>query len=113
MASKIYVKKVQHTDKFLKTWEAIDRSIAKIVSEASYGDFKDDSSRTTRQKINTSIIEINRKLREVDQMITHASKLKLESGADQSVFWKGTLKNFQKIDERLLKLSTKIREINT
>jgi hypothetical protein len=52
-------------------------------------------------------------LREVEQMINHAGKLKMESGADQTVFWKGTLGNFQKIKERLNRLSNKIVEMNS
>ena len=81
------------------------------LNELSYSDFRNDDSLSERQKINTNILEIGKKLREVEQMVNHASKLKLESGADQSVFWKGTISKFTKINERLLRLSSKIREI--
>jgi hypothetical protein len=83
------------------------------LAEISYKDYKNDQNRSERQKINDNIKLINSKLREVEQMINHAGKLKMESGADQTVFWKGTLGNFQKIKERLNRLSNKIVEMNS
>ena len=83
------------------------------LNELNYNDYKQDNTRTERQKINSNIIEINKKLREVEVMLNHASKLKLETGSNQTVFWKGTLGNFLKIKERLTRLSNKITEINS
>jgi len=103
-----YTEPINLTDRFFKQ---ID-DIYTRVSEINYKDFKRDDSKTERTKINEHIIQINAKLREVEQMINHASRLKVESGADQTVFWKGTLRNFTKINERLLRLSNKIREMN-
>lgn len=85
----------------------------KNISELAYPDFKSDDTKTDRQKINLNIKEINRKLSEVEQMITHAGKLKMETGADNTVFWKGTVERFSKINEKLLRLSNKIREMNS
>lgn len=102
---------VPETDLFFKKMEESLLKIQKIT-ELNYKDYKNDDSRTERQKINSNILEINKKLREVEQMIGHASKLKLETGADQSVFWKGTLGNFLKIKERLNRLSNKIVEMS-
>lgn len=98
-------------DEDAKTEQWVKR-IEILAQEANYNDFKNDPNTNPKQKINSHILEINKRLREVEQMITHASKLKTETGADQSVFWKGTLGSFKKIDERLLRLSSKIRELN-
>lgn len=87
--------------------------IKTMLNEVRYKDFKEDSSLSTKQKINTSISEINKKLREVEVMIGHASKLKGETNSDQSIFWRSTTSKFQRIGERLLKVANKIREINT
>lgn len=112
-----YSKKVPKTDFYKKMAESIDRIDRqvnkKIVSELNYNDYKSDQSNTERQKINLNIKEINRQLMEVERMITHAYKLKTESGADNGVFWKGTLGRFQKINEKLLRISGKIREMNS
>lgn len=107
-----YVIKSKDTDKFFKALgEMYDREVNKI-NELSYDQFRHDDSKTDRQKINLNIKEINRMLSEVERMITHASKLKTENGADSGVFWKGTVDRFTKINEKLLRLSTKIREMN-
>ncbi len=83
------------------------------IREATYSDFKGDSSMSEKQKINNSILEINRMLIEMERRINHASKLKKETGADQTVYWKNTTTKFQKIGERLNRISNKLREINT
>lgn len=85
----------------------------RTILEVNYKDFKLDNSKTDKQKINDNIDNINKMLTNVEQMINHASKLKNESGADQTIFWKGTLSKFQRIDQKLNRLSTKIREFNT
>lgn len=103
------VKKV-HDDSYS---EPVEEMYERAITEINYKDFKNDSSTTQRQKINNNILEINKMLKEVERMVTHASKLKLESGADQGIFWKGTLGKFQNIDQRLNRLSNKIREFNT
>ncbi len=87
--------------------------IYKTINETKYADYRNDESTSTKQKINNNISEINKKLREVEIMITHASKLKGETNSDQTVFWKSTTTKFQRIGERLLKVASKIREINT
>lgn len=104
-----YSKKVDSTDRFYKK---IEESINRI-DEASYSDFRNDNTKSERQKINGNIIEINRKLREVEQMIGHASKLKLETGQGSDIYWKATGRSFLKIKERLVRLTSKIVEISS
>lgn len=101
------------TESFYSKMDNIYNRIQTKITELNYNDYKGDQTKTERQKINSNIIEINRKLREVEVMLNHASKLKLETGSDQTVFWKGTLGNFLKIKERLNRLSTKITEMNS
>lgn len=108
-----YTQSVNPTERFYRKWEVVFNDLQNSLNEVSYKDYKSDSTRNERQKINGHIIEINKKLREVEQMINHASKLKLETGSDQTVFWKGTLGNFLKIKERLNRLSNKITEFNS
>lgn len=100
-----YSEPVHPTERFFKKIES-------VIREVNYNDYKNDGSQTERQKINSNIIEINKKLREVEQMISHAHKLKNESGHDNGVFWKRTAGSFIKIKERLNRLSTKIIEFS-
>lgn len=99
-----YSKNIEDEHRFFKKFE-------QKINEIAYNDFKNDDSRNEKQKINANIIEMNKKLREVEQMINHASRLKLETGQDQSVFWKGTINSFVKIKERLNRLTNKLVEI--
>lgn len=82
------------------------------VNEARYSDYKNDESMSSTKKINTSIKEVNRRLYEIDRMVTHAMKLKTETGLDSDVFWKSTRGKFAKISERMLKIGNKLREFN-
>ena len=93
--------------------DKVEEMLDRIMLEINYNEFRKDDSKSNRQKINTNIKHINSMLREVEQLITHAAKLKTESGANHSVFWKGTSSQFLKIRERLNRLNSKILEINT
>lgn len=118
-----YSEDVEETDLFFKKFESIQNRInakvealnknhGNIIKEVNYKDYKNDDSKTERQKINSNILEINKKLREVEQMVNHAKRLKVETGAGSDVFWKGTISSFLKIKERLNRLSNKIVEMN-
>ena len=81
------------------------------VNEVAYKDWVSDESSTSKQKINKEISEVSKKLFEIDRMITRATKLKTEIGSE-NIFWKDTYSKFNKINERLLKISSKLREFN-
>lgn len=111
-----YSEPVEDTDRFYKKIEDIYCKISDKVqslNEARYGDYAADDTQTHRQKINNHVLEINKKLREVEQMVNHASRLKSESGSNQGVFWKKTVGSFVKIKERLNRLSSKIVEMGS
>jgi hypothetical protein len=82
------------------------------ILEVAYKDWASDDSLSNKQKINKEISEVSKKLFEIDRMITRTSKFKNEIGADSTIFWKETCSKFNKINERLLKISSKLREFN-
>lgn len=84
-----------------------------LLNEISYQNYRSDETVSPKQKINQTIKEINSKLSEVEKMIGHSQKFKNEIGADNGVFYKDTIARFQKISERLLRISAKIREYNS
>jgi uncharacterized protein YukE len=85
--------------------------LANILTEANYKEFKSDDSSSHKQKINSNIQEVNRLLLQVEQLVNHASKLKTETSADQSIFYKNTFKRFHQVSERMNRLQSKIREL--
>ena len=80
------------------------------LHEISYRDFKMDESRSTVKKVNESIIEISRKLREIKSLLSHSHKLKTESNLDDSIHWKKTNEALLKISDRMTEVAGKFRE---
>lgn len=107
---------VDEAVKFLKrigyTAQEINKLAGETITEAKYSDWANDTTSTPKEKINKSIQEVNRKLYEIETMVNRVMKLKIESGLDQGAYWKQTLGRFNKISERLLRVSTKLRELN-
>lgn len=95
--------------------EIFDRIGAQIdsLSEIKYTDYAGDETTTASKKINKSIAEVNRRLHEIDRLVSHAMRLKSESGLNQDVFWESTKSKFSKISERMLQIGNKLREFNT
>lgn len=88
------------------------KKIGRMISEISYKDFKSDPNSTMKQKLNNNIKEIYKAIGNAEKMINHASKLKTEIGADQTMFFKETFRRFGQIAERMNRLQTKLREFS-
>ena len=73
-----------------KTDESVFVKAAKMMmlDEASYKEYKRDDSASSKQKVNKSIREINRKLYEIERILAQNIKLKTEDGVDKSKYWK-------------------------
>ncbi len=89
------------------------------LHEVNYREFKNDESRSTVKKVNESVLEINRKIREINSLISHSHRLKLESNLDDSIHWKKTNEALLKISKRMseaannLKKFANLREIES
>lgn len=81
------------------------------LTEVSYKSYKTDETKSTNQKINHSIKEINRAIYEIERVVGHASKLKTEMNVDQRSLWGSSHSRLRKIGERLNRISKKINEL--
>ena len=81
------------------------------LDEVSYRDFKNDETRTSKQKIGDCIREINSALYNIERTIKRANKLKTETGVEPSQYWSSTHKRINKISERMLKVARVLREM--
>lgn len=81
------------------------------LTEASYKSYKSDKSRTTNEKINYSIKELNQALMQVERAVNHASRLKTEMAVDQRSLWRSSHNRLVKIGERLNRIGKKINEL--
>jgi len=82
------------------------------LNEVSYRDYKKDPTSTPQQKVNRGIQEVNRMLAEMEKIVHNNVRLKQEMGVDSSHFWKATGRRFAKINERMTRISNRLRELS-
>ena len=83
-----------------------------IEEAVSYREYKKDESTTPSQKVNKSIMEVNKMLAEIERVVAHNLKLKNESGVNSGQFWKSTGARFSKINERIVRISNRLKELS-
>ena len=93
---------------FLERWE---RGIEDAINELNYRQYRKDEMGSPQLKINKAIKEINRKIYEVEHLVSQNIKLKTEMGVSSNAYWKKTRNNFSKISERLNRISYKIKQL--
>lgn len=81
------------------------------VNENRWLALKQDES-TAQSKIGRGISNINKQLKEMERFLNWYGKIKNESGVDNKSYWKRTNNHIYSIQERLLKLDQKIRQIS-
>ena len=91
---------------FANTMNKLD---PQMVSELRFTDFVKDPNNTARQKINKNIKSMDKKLREIIQLVDHSIKLKKTQKHDDKLYWKPTIQRFGKIDSRIKELQAKLR----
>lgn len=91
--------------------ESIYKQAMNVINEGTYNEFRKDETRTSNRKINDSIKNINRIMYEVERVVEHASKLKIEMAVDQRTLWRESRSRLVKIAERINRISKKINEL--
>jgi hypothetical protein len=112
------MKRVKKTNKIFKPMES-KSSYKKMMSEmygvneaVSYRQYKKDESASPSQKVNKGIMEVNRMLAEIEKVVHNNLRLKNETGVDSSSFWKQTSSRINKINERIVRISNKLKELS-
>jgi hypothetical protein len=82
-----------------------------VVNENRWLDLKNEES-TAQAKIGRGISNINKQLKEMERFLNWYGKIKNESGVNNKTYWKRTNSHIYSIQERLLKLDQKIRQIS-
>ena len=92
----------------------MDESVYKqVMSEINYRDYKKDDTMSAKQKVNTSIKEVNRKLYEIERIIHQNNRLKTEMGITSENYWKSTRAKFGKISERMVRVGHAMRNLGS
>ena len=97
-------KKVKQESMFMK--------MSKQLHEVSYRDFKKDPTSTPQQKVNRGIMEVNKMLAEMEKIVHNNLRLKTEMGVQSNHFWQTTGKRFLKINERIVRIANKLKELS-
>jgi hypothetical protein len=104
------ISKEQYANSFTKS-ESVYKMAMKALHEASYKEYRGDKTKTTSEKINTSIKELNQSLLRVERAVGHALRLKTEMAVDQRTLWRSSHSRLVKIGERLNRIGKKINEL--
>ena len=103
-AEKLGYKKVKQESTFMK--------MSRLMNEVSYRDYKKDPTSTPQQKVNRGIMEVNKMLGQMEKIVNNNLRLKTEMGVQSNHFWKATGKRFSKINERMVRIANRLKELS-
>ena len=90
--------------------EAMELRLEKLIE--GYREYATSNPKMSAEtKVNETIIEVSRKLREIEESVRNASRLKEESGVTREGYKKTTNKALGTISERLVKISERVRNL--
>ena len=81
------------------------------ITEGRYHEFRNDDTKTPKQKIGMAMRETRDSLTELERIVKMNVKLKTELNIDSRSYWKNTHKALSKISERLVKLANKVGQL--
>ena len=88
------------------------RKTESVVNEGRYHAWRNDDSKTPKQKIGMAMRETRDNLTELERMVNYNVKLKNELKVDSRDYWKNTHKALSKISERLVRLANKVGQLH-
>lgn len=86
-------------------------TIAKKIDEATYREFRNDKTRTPRQKIGHSIKKMNGMLYRMEIMIRQSKKLKNEIGVSPEQYWGSTHRKLERVTRRMINVAKALQEL--
>tara|TARA_R100001443_G_scaffold74150_1_gene81955 strand:- start:1884 stop:2390 length:507 start_codon:yes stop_codon:yes gene_type:complete len=105
---------VKKSNKHTKNESSYKRMMNQMIglNETSYRDYKKDPTSTPQQKVNRGIMEVNKMLGAMERIVNNNLRLKTEMGVQSNHFWKSTGKRFSKINERMLRIANRLKELS-
>jgi hypothetical protein len=73
--------------------------------------FRDHPDYSPEQKVGVTIREVNKLLTEIEKLLRVSSRFKAEANVTTDAFWKTTNRYLSKIDEKIFRISRKVKEI--
>ena len=100
-----------HSVKLESTYKRMIKTMSGL-NEISYREYKKDPTSTPQQKVNRGIMEVNKMLGEIEKIVNNNLRLKTETGVQSGHFWKTTGRRFAKINERMLRVANRLKELS-
>lgn len=96
--------------KTLQVEDVLERKYEQLIE--GYRDFvTGDKNTSPERKVKKTIQEIAKKLHEIETMVNYNTRLKTEAGVTSSTYGSSTTKALQKISEKLIKISERVRSL--
>lgn len=84
-----------------------------LLNEISYRRFNENVSKITpERKITRALQEVNKRIKEIEQVIEYSSRLKTENTIKKESFWEAKTEQLNALSERLNELSGKIKTLS-
>ena len=94
----------------LKSEDILENQYLKLIE--GYRAFaNNDPTMSPEKKVKTTMKEIAKKLQDLETLVNHKSQLKMESGVTSSAYGPSEHKALNKISERLIKISERVRSL--
>ena len=106
-----YKKSKETNMNFESTYKKMMKKLSGI-NEASYREYKKDPTSTPQQKVNRGIMEVNKMLGQMERIVNNNLRLKTEMGVQSNHFWKSTGNRFAKINERIVRIANRLKELS-
>ena len=100
-----------HAFKDKEKEEELNLSDGMSVVKENYYQWKNDNDLSTKQKLGHAMREIRDRMTEIEKLVQYNVKLKKEMKFESNNYWKNTTKALNKISEKLVRLSTKIKDL--
>tara|TARA_R110000824_G_scaffold107472_2_gene253778 strand:+ start:1257 stop:1835 length:579 start_codon:yes stop_codon:yes gene_type:complete len=109
-SKKIYDKRKKKT-KWASVSEAMDKKYESLIESYSKFSMGNTSKSSPSKTVNETIRQVSKRLQEIETLINYTGRLKKESGMTRAEYGKSTFTALNKISERLLKISERIRSL--
>ena len=110
VTGKYFISKRKKDESYKTVQEAMDRKYERLIE--SYTKFsRGDKKMTPKRKVERTIQEVSKKLKEIEILVNHTNKLKTESGMARENYGPRTEKALNKISEKLIKIAERVRAI--
>lgn len=90
--------------------EALERQYEKLI-EGYRSYVTDNPKMSSEAKVKNTIREVSKRLKEIEEMVGNASRLKTESGMSRDGYGKQVNRALNTISEKLIKISERVRSL--